>query len=37
MEARARLLRRVDEENIGKWKKRMEKIWDSSQTRDNID
>ncbi|KAL3797749.1 hypothetical protein HJC23_000294 [Cyclotella cryptica] len=30
MEAQARLLRRVDEENIGKWKKRMEKVWDSS-------
>jgi ferredoxin len=37
MEARARLLRRVDEENLGKWKKRMEKVWDSSHNRDNID
>jgi len=26
MEAQARLLRRVDEENVGRWKRRMEKV-----------
>eukprot|EP00584_Thalassiosira_punctigera_P007813 CAMPEP_0172534728 /NCGR_PEP_ID=MMETSP1067-20121228/6991_1 /TAXON_ID=265564 ORGANISM="Thalassiosira punctigera, Strain Tpunct2005C2" /NCGR_SAMPLE_ID=MMETSP1067 /ASSEMBLY_ACC=CAM_ASM_000444 /LENGTH=289 /DNA_ID=CAMNT_0013319551 /DNA_START=46 /DNA_END=915 /DNA_ORIENTATION=+ len=26
-EAQARLLRRVDEENVGKWKRRMEEVW----------
>ena len=26
IEAQARLLRRVDEENVGRWKKRMEKV-----------
>jgi ferredoxin len=30
MEARARLMRRVDEENVAKWKRRMEMAWDSS-------
>ena len=28
-EAQARLLRRVDEENVGKWKRRMEESWDN--------
>ena len=29
LEAQARLLRRVSEENVGKWKRRMEENWDS--------
>lgn len=27
MEAQARLLRRVDEENVGRWRNKMEKVW----------
>ena len=27
LEAQARLLRRVDEENVGRWKNKMEKVW----------
>ena len=30
-EAQARLLRRVDEENVGKWKRRMEESWDKPE------
>ena len=31
MEAQARLLRKVDEENVGKWKKRIEENWEISE------
>lgn len=34
MEAQARLLRRVDEENVGKWKKKMEDNWDIEEDGD---
>lgn len=31
MEAQARLLRRVDEENVGNWKRRIEENWETSE------
>jgi|EP01082_Thalassiosira_pseudonana_P000047 ferredoxin len=37
MEAQARLLRRVDEKNVGKWKKRMRKVLESSDNEEGND
>mmetsp|Transcript_6966 Transcript_6966/g.14028 ORF Transcript_6966/g.14028 Transcript_6966/m.14028 type:complete len:356 (+) Transcript_6966:135-1202(+) len=35
-DARARLLRRVSEENVGRWKKRMEVVWEESGRDDAV-
>jgi ferredoxin len=36
MEAQARLLRRVDESNVGKWKRKMEENWEGGDVMDAV-